>query len=179
MPSSRGSFWPRGWNLGLLHCRQVLYCLSHQGSSSSYQFGNLHMNGSIDVWFFSIFFSRITWCPSNLQKVTKRFFFFSVILNSFSFYKFNVSVFLLILTLSHFSRGGPFKLALTSCDPSFLALSHDVLDSSHICIPPHRTGIGQLSKNTKPSWWTVFREHDLGITAGFSETNLDLSCEQS
>ena len=128
---------------------------------------------------FNFFFSRITWCPSNLQKVTKRFFFFSVILNSFSFYKFNVSVFLLILTLSHFSRGGPFKLALTSCDPSFLALSHDVLDSSHICIPPHRTGIGQLSKNTKPSWWTVFREHDLGITAGFSETNLDLSCEQS
>jgi len=22
----------QGWNLGLLHCRQILYCLSHQGS---------------------------------------------------------------------------------------------------------------------------------------------------
>ena len=28
----RGSFQPRGWNLGLLHCRQILYCLNHQGS---------------------------------------------------------------------------------------------------------------------------------------------------
>ena len=22
----------QGWNLGLLHCRQILYCLNHQGS---------------------------------------------------------------------------------------------------------------------------------------------------
>ena len=25
-------FWTQGSNLGLLHCRQILYCLSHQGS---------------------------------------------------------------------------------------------------------------------------------------------------
>ena len=31
-PSSRGSFQPREKNPGLLHCRQVLYPLSHQGS---------------------------------------------------------------------------------------------------------------------------------------------------
>ena len=30
IPFSRGSSQPQGWNLGLLHCRQILYCLSHQ-----------------------------------------------------------------------------------------------------------------------------------------------------
>ena len=29
----QGIFPTQGWNLGLLHCRQILYCLSHQGSS--------------------------------------------------------------------------------------------------------------------------------------------------
>ena len=29
---SRGSSQPQGLNPGLLHCRQTLYCLSHQGS---------------------------------------------------------------------------------------------------------------------------------------------------
>ena len=28
----QGIFPTRGWNLGLLHCRQILYHLSHQGS---------------------------------------------------------------------------------------------------------------------------------------------------
>ena len=33
IPFSRASSQPRDrWNLGLLHCRQILYCLSHQGS---------------------------------------------------------------------------------------------------------------------------------------------------
>ena len=27
----RGSSWPKGSNRGLPHCRQILYCLSHQG----------------------------------------------------------------------------------------------------------------------------------------------------
>jgi len=27
----QGIFWTQGWNLGLLHCRQILYHLSHQG----------------------------------------------------------------------------------------------------------------------------------------------------
>ena len=32
IPFSRGSSWPQGSNPGLLHSRQILYCLSHQGS---------------------------------------------------------------------------------------------------------------------------------------------------
>ena len=32
MPFSRGIFPLQGLNLGLLHCRQILYLLSHQGS---------------------------------------------------------------------------------------------------------------------------------------------------
>ena len=32
IPFSRGSSWPRGSNPGLLHYKQILYCLSHQGS---------------------------------------------------------------------------------------------------------------------------------------------------
>ena len=28
----QGIFPTQGWNLDLLHCRQILYCLSHQGS---------------------------------------------------------------------------------------------------------------------------------------------------
>ena len=31
VPFSRGSSWPRAQTLGLLHCRQILYHLSHQG----------------------------------------------------------------------------------------------------------------------------------------------------
>ena len=33
IPFSRGSSPTQGWNLSLLHCRQILYRLSHQGSS--------------------------------------------------------------------------------------------------------------------------------------------------
>ena len=32
IPFSRGIFPTQGLNLGLLHCRQMLYHLSHQGS---------------------------------------------------------------------------------------------------------------------------------------------------
>ena len=32
IPFSRGSSLTQGLNPGLLHCRQILYCLSHQGS---------------------------------------------------------------------------------------------------------------------------------------------------
>ena len=32
MPFSRGIFPTQGSNLGLLHGRKILYCLSHQGS---------------------------------------------------------------------------------------------------------------------------------------------------
>ena len=33
IPFSRRIFPTQGWNLGLLHCRQILYCLNCQGSS--------------------------------------------------------------------------------------------------------------------------------------------------
>ena len=36
IPFSRGSSWSRDWILGLLPCRQVLFCLSHQGSSDGF-----------------------------------------------------------------------------------------------------------------------------------------------
>ena len=32
IPFSRGSFWPKDQNLSLLHCKQILYHLSHPGS---------------------------------------------------------------------------------------------------------------------------------------------------
>ena len=35
LPSSRGIFLSQGLNLGLLRCRQILYCLGHQGSPHS------------------------------------------------------------------------------------------------------------------------------------------------
>ena len=36
IPFSSGSSWPKDWNPGLLHCRQILYRLSHQGSPYIY-----------------------------------------------------------------------------------------------------------------------------------------------
>ena len=35
MPSSRGSYQPMDLTPGLLHCRKILYCLSHQGSPNT------------------------------------------------------------------------------------------------------------------------------------------------
>ena len=37
MPFSRGVFMSQGSNLGLLQCRQILYCLSHQGSPKGWK----------------------------------------------------------------------------------------------------------------------------------------------
>ena len=31
----QGIFWTQGWTLGLLHCRQIHYPLSHQGNHST------------------------------------------------------------------------------------------------------------------------------------------------
>ena len=39
IPFSRGIFWTQRLNPGLLHCRLILYCLSHQGSP----YINVHM----------------------------------------------------------------------------------------------------------------------------------------
>ena len=38
IPFSRGIFPTQQSNLGLLHCRKILYHLSHQGSSSKFTF---------------------------------------------------------------------------------------------------------------------------------------------
>ena len=35
MPFSRGIFLTQGSNLGVSHCRQILYCLSHRGGPGS------------------------------------------------------------------------------------------------------------------------------------------------
>ena len=35
IPFSKGFFLTWGSNLGLLHCRQILYCLNHQGRVTS------------------------------------------------------------------------------------------------------------------------------------------------
>ena len=40
IPFSRGSSPAQGWTPGLLHCRQILYHLSHQGSPKR---GNIHI----------------------------------------------------------------------------------------------------------------------------------------
>ena len=37
----QGIFPTQGWNLGLPHCKQILYCLSHQGSPRILQLGSL------------------------------------------------------------------------------------------------------------------------------------------
>ena len=46
IPFSRGSFPTQGWNLGLSHCRQILYHLIHQGSPKRKQITE------IKSWFF-------------------------------------------------------------------------------------------------------------------------------
>ena len=52
----QGILLTQGWNWGLLRCRQILYCLSHQGS--------LAVPSGILTW-------RIPWTeePSGLQSV--------------------------------------------------------------------------------------------------------------
>ena len=59
----QGVFLTQGLNLGLLHCRQILYCISHQGSPSSHmavlnisfpissvQFSHSVMSDSVTPW---------------------------------------------------------------------------------------------------------------------------------
>ena len=42
-PFSRGIFPTQGWNPGLLHCRQILYQLSHEGSPKNTGMGSLSL----------------------------------------------------------------------------------------------------------------------------------------
>ena len=39
----QGIFPTQGWNLGLPHCKQILYCLSHHGSPRILQLGSLSL----------------------------------------------------------------------------------------------------------------------------------------
>ena len=57
MPSSMGSSQPRNQNLGLLHCRWILYCLSHEGSPRTL------------VWVTYPFSSKSSW-PRNWTGVS-------------------------------------------------------------------------------------------------------------
>ena len=45
-PFSRGIFPTQGSNPGLLHCRQILYQLSHKGSSRAKESINKHLRAS-------------------------------------------------------------------------------------------------------------------------------------
>ena len=44
---SKGIFPTQGWNLGLLHCRQILYRMSHQGSPKCLYMGQIFTTVSI------------------------------------------------------------------------------------------------------------------------------------
>ena len=48
----QGIFLAQGLNLGLLHCRQILYCLSHQGSQ--FQFSSVRNLDSFPVYQFLV-----------------------------------------------------------------------------------------------------------------------------
>ena len=54
VPFSRGSSQPLGSNPGLLHCRQILYSLSHQGSNLSYN-SNSGLAGLKAIGFNKLF----------------------------------------------------------------------------------------------------------------------------
>ena len=45
----QGIFLTQGSNPGLLHCRQILYCLSHQESPVLWY--NYHFNSTLQFWF--------------------------------------------------------------------------------------------------------------------------------
>ena len=54
----QGIFLTQGWNLGLLHCRQILYHLSHQGSPKGIILSSKQLmmkTVRISFFFFSVF----------------------------------------------------------------------------------------------------------------------------
>ena len=58
---SPGIFLTQGSNLGLPHCRQILYCLSHQGSSQTIQtivHYSLRIYRTRKEWFFHPYFKK-------------------------------------------------------------------------------------------------------------------------
>ena len=60
IPFSSGIFLTQGLNPGLLHCRKILYCLSHQGHTKGqiqqlilhliYLFKNIYLFETIESW---------------------------------------------------------------------------------------------------------------------------------
>ena len=57
-------FLTQGSNLGLLHCRQMLYCLSHKGSPV-YMHSSLYLAKSFKVCIIQILFSATSFFCSN------------------------------------------------------------------------------------------------------------------
>ena len=55
----QGTFLTQGLNLGLLHCRQILYHLSHQGSPSPF------LEETANNWKVD---KKLLWLPSNSTK---------------------------------------------------------------------------------------------------------------
>ena len=69
IPFSMGSSSPRdgtqvifptqGWNPGLLHCRQILYCLSHQGRPRE-----------PEIWFKIVYINLASWFMSERRALS-------------------------------------------------------------------------------------------------------------
>ena len=47
----------RGWNPGLLHCRQIVYCLSHQGSPKAFYKHSFQCSTILAAWMLLATFS--------------------------------------------------------------------------------------------------------------------------
>ena len=71
----QGIFPTQGSNRDLSHCRQILYCLSHQGSS---EFGKPHFNGTECSMWFHIWIKSKMWTVSQKTSLLTR----SVLLES-------------------------------------------------------------------------------------------------
>ena len=63
---SKGSYRPRDWTPGLLHCRKILYHLSHQGSQTLWRCENQCIAAKSISQLFSILYPHprllVIWC---------------------------------------------------------------------------------------------------------------------
>ena len=68
----QGTFPTQGWNPGLLHCRRILYCLSHQGSPlhDLVQYQNQKIVIAIKCVYKSVsFLSNVQFCVFTTWKI--------------------------------------------------------------------------------------------------------------
>ena len=61
-----GIFPTQGSNPGLLHCRQILYCLGHQGIE---QFANFGFRKSWETWKLKLSSLSLSVCPSHIPSL--------------------------------------------------------------------------------------------------------------